>query len=285
MKQLTLIVFLAIAVPFSMASKNKDKPTLLVGFYGGINFTQPTAITSHHVNTSLFGNPTYYGKEYNSTGSNIGNQFGFVMFYPAFGNLHVGLLPSYSGYKYTYKTQQNWNETSGATLLNTTEHTQKLRYFEIPAVVRYYIGTAKVKPYVEGIISYGLLLNANKTADTEYTRTNGSYSSVVQNTSLKSDYSNSYIKSKFDIGFGGGISYDFNQIIIMLGASYTQGLHHINNEKNRYANDLFVGSTYDVQDNLNLNAIKVNLSLVFPINKITKRSEVECNYFRKSRKK
>ncbi len=271
---------------FAYAARgDKNKPTWLVGFYGGVNFTQPSVLNTFSVTNHLGPTASIAPKDYSSSLSNMGHQFGFAMFYPAFGNLHLGLLPSYNTYQYSYNGEQSWNEETGATLNKETDHTQKLRYFEIPLSIRYYVGTANFKPYVEGIVTYGMMHTADKTANTNFIRINGSSSSTVQRTSLKSDYSDSYITSQFKLGFGTGISYDLNQIILMLGASYNININNVTNEKNRYANDLFVGSSYDVQDDLNLHTLKINLSVIFPISKITKRSEVECNYFKQQREK
>ncbi len=285
-KPIFLIVLVFYMFHFGLLVKANDnsKPTLLVGFFGGVNFSQPSSLKSFGVSNNIGTSSITPDKDYDAMFSNIGNQFGFAMFYPAFGNLHLGLLPSYSSYRYAYNSQQNWSETNGSTIAEETNHAQKLRYFEIPLVVRYYIGTANIKPYVEGVFSYGMLHTADKTAQTEIIRTNASSSSVIQNTSIKSDYGDSYITSKLDLGFGAGVSYDFNQLILMLGFSYYYNLNNITDEKNRYSNDLFVGNSYDVQDDLNLHALKINLSIIFPISKITKRSAIECHYFKKKRK-
>ncbi len=224
-------------------------------------------------------------KSYDGLFKNVGNQFGFSIFYPAWGNFHIGLLPAYSSYQYAYNTQYAWNGSSQYSLENQTTHQQKLRYLEIPISLRYYFGYQNFKPYLEGIVSYSLLHTANKKASTNYTQTNELYSSEIQSSVLQSDYSNSYITSKFDLGVGAGISYDFNQIILMLGASYNYNLHNIINEKERYSNNLFVGNSYDVQDDLKLHSLKINLMVIFPISKLTKRSSIECHYFNEKRRK
>ncbi|MGQ1786572.1 MULTISPECIES: outer membrane beta-barrel protein [unclassified Saccharicrinis] len=283
MKKNILLTALLLAVLHPTFAAKKGKPTLLVGFYGGVNFTQPASLYSYSVNNVLGSTSDITPKNYHGMLSNRGNQFGFAMFYPAFGNLHIGLLPSYSSYKYAYTTERSWTEETGSTLNDETEHIQKLRYFEIPLSVRYYVGTTKLKPFVEGIVSYGMMHTADKTANSEFTRDNGATASVVQSTSIKSDYSDNFITSRFDLGVGAGVSYDFNQIILMLGASYYININNVTDEENRYSNDLFVGNAYDVQDDLNLHALKVNLSVIFPISKITKRSDIECNYFREQR--
>lgn len=283
MRFFTLALCLICYMHTTMA-RDKNRPSLLIGFYGGINFSQPKSLNSFGVSNNLSSMVNAYEKQYDGMFDNIGNQFGFAMFYPAFGNLHVGLLPSYSSYKYAYKNNISWDESGVTTLNSTTNHTQKLRYFEIPIVARYYIGTASFKPYVEGIFTYGMLHTADKKANSKYEQFDGATSSIIQNTTLSADYSNSYINSKISLGLGAGVSYDFNQLILMLGASYDFNLNNIASEKNRYSNDLFVGSTYDVQDNLNLHALKVNISVIFPINKITKKTSIECYYFKEHKR-
>lgn len=264
--------------------RKEGKPTLLVGFFGGINFSQPQSIDNFEVLNYLGTPPENTGKTYSGLFQNIGNQFGFVMFYPVKGNFHTGLLPSYASYNYTYITRQSWQDAGGNTLDAERTHEQKLRYFEIPLVLRYYMGTGKVKPYVEGILSYGFLHNALKTVTSDYLQNTGSTVIPVQNSEISADYSSSFITSKIDIGMGAGISYDFDQLILTLGASYMQNFNNITDEQHRYTNQLFSGSTYDVQDNLNLNSLKINLAIIFPISKITRKGTVECHYFKKKRK-
>ncbi len=281
-KLITLVFLLLLGI--TGRAQDKNKPSLLVGFYGGVNFSQPRTSEGHQVVEFLGTTPNYTSKSYDNMMSNLGHQFGFVMFYPAMGNLHVGLLPNYSSYSYGYNNEQLWNETDGSTLTAYHDHQQKLRYFEIPLVVRYYIGTAKLKPYVEGLFSYGLLLIAEKSVQSDYTRSDGINSGVIQQTNVNGDYKSNYIISKWDIGAGAGISYDFDQLILTLGATYQYNLNPISNEKNRYNNSLFTSSTYDVQDKLSLNALKINLSVIFPISKITKKGAVECYYFKEKRR-
>ena len=287
MKKHLLLIMLTLGFShFAFAARgDKNKPTWLVGFSGGINLTQPSVLNAFGVTNQLGSTTLLSPKDYNPSINNMGHQFGFVIFYPAFGNLHLGLLPSYNTYQYGYQSEQGWTEETGVRLNNESNHTQTLRYFEIPLSIRYYVGTTNFKPYIEGIASYGMMHTADKTANSHFIRDKGSSSSTVQSTSLSADYSDSYITSQFNLGLGAGISYDLNQIILMLGASYHMNMNNVTNEKNRYANDLFVGSSYDVQDDLNLHALKINLSVIFPISKITKRSEIECNYFKQQREK
>ncbi|MCU4174896.1 outer membrane beta-barrel protein [Carboxylicivirga sp. N1Y90] len=287
MKKLSHVIvlaFLLAAFISPISAKDKNKPSLLVGFYGGMSFSQARSSEGHQVLEYLGSTPNFTNKSYDAMFSNLGHQFGFVMFYPAMGNLHVGLLPNYSSYSYGYHNEQEWLDNNGASLAVIHNHQQKLRYLEIPLVVRYYIGTNKLKPYVEGLFSYGFLLTADKSVDSDYTRNDGSTNTLTQQTKVNGDYKSNYITSKWDIGAGAGVSYDFDQLIVTLGATYQYNLNPISNAKNRYNNDLFTSSTYDVQDKLSLDALKINLSVIFPISKITKKGAVECYYFKEKKR-
>ncbi len=286
-----LIVFLVAAFVLSATGipkpppGNDSKPTLLVGFFGGVNFSQPFSLNSFQVIDYLGTSPDITGKSYSGFLKNIGNQFGFVMFYPVKGNLHVGLLPSFNTYNYQYKTHQVWQDAANNSSIEAERtNRQKLRYIEIPLVIRYYIGTANLKPFVEGYASYGLLQNAQKSVISDFTQYSGNVAIPVQHSEMSGDYSSSYITSKIDLGAGGGVSYDFDQLIVTLGVSYSFNMNNIVNEKGRFDNQTFSGSQYDVQDNIRLPALKINLAIIFPISKITRRGAVDCHYFKEKRK-
>lgn len=280
-----LLLLVAVVITASAAGQSGDdrKPSLLVGFYGGINFTSPSVKESYYTVHSL-DNVSTSEKNYAPMFQNMGHQFGFVMFYPVAGNLHVGLLPSYASYKYQYDVASTWTNSTGSTLTGNFDHLQRLRYFELPATVRYYVGTARFKPFVEGLFSFGLLHIADKQATIDYSASTGGTSSTVQHNQVNGDFKEAYLTSKWDVGAGAGISYDFDQLILTLGASYMYQLNTISNDKNRYNNGLFANNTYSVEDRLSLNNLKINLSIIFPISKITKRGAVECHYFKEKRK-
>ena len=288
MRKTVLLVTYFVANVFIISTLYGKKPpkeqksTLLVGFYGGINFSKPQIINSYNILETMDHNTSIEGKDYKSIFQNLGSQFGFITFYPVAGNFHVGLLPSFSTYTYNYNTANSWFDPDlpEMSINQIFNHKQKLRYVEIPLVARYYFGTAALKPYLHGIFSYGILHSADKIVDSEINITQGETPIPINSMGNSASYNNSYITSKLDIGGGAGISYDFNQLILTLDLSYVMNLNNITNEKARYDNPNFTGASYDIQDDIKLNNLFINLGLIFPINKITKRGSVECTYFK-----
>lgn len=220
-------------------------------------------------------------KDYSGVFSNIGNQFGFIAFYPVKGNFHIGLLPRFSTFTYNYESSAAWEDAANSIEYEMQgNHHHKLRYIEIPLVIRYYIGLGKLKPYLEGNVNYGILYQANKEIDSDFiTRQNGTENSIPQS-SYSSDYGSSYIKSRLALGGGIGAAYDFDQLILTLDLNYSLNMNNITNQGARYGNQLILGSSYDVPDDIKLHNLAINLGIIFPINKITKRGAVECTYFK-----
>lgn len=264
-----------------MPSKNQ-KSTLLVGFYGGVNFSKPLVLEFYQIIESIDDTPAINEKEYEGFFSNFGNQFGFVAFYPVVGNFHIGLLPSFSTYSYHYNSYNSWIDPSlpDASINQTFKHHQKLRYIECPLVARYYFGTNAFKPFLHGIFSYGFMHSTDKVVESEINYDLGTSAVPITSSENSASYTDSFIKSKLSMGGGAGVSYDLNQLILTLDVSYLVNLNNITNESNRYSNPNFTGASYDIQDDIRLNSIFINLGLIFPINKITKRGAVECTYFK-----
>jgi hypothetical protein len=267
--------------------EKKKLPDMYIGFSGGINFTQSVTNESFGIPSIIDNSGTNnYKKDYQSLFSNFGNQFHFEIWYPLSNIFHIGLCPGIGTYQYNYKTSAQW--TDGLTAVSTVQevkHNQKLRYFEIPVIFRYVLRFEKISPFLQIGGSYNILMNAQKQAQSTITQKSTNTEYNLNSTSIGGDVSSSFIKSKFTVLGGIGAFFDIKIAVISLDVSYHLGLNNITNEKNRYSNPTFSGAYNDVQDNIVLNHIVFNLSVLFPLNSIKRRGAVECIYFDNKKKK
>jgi len=247
-----------------------------VGFHGGVNFTNPSIITSYNLITSIDGEQ---GSErtYEPFFSNFGHQLGFSLFLQFKDHFLVGFLPEIGKYSYGYSSSMEFFDSQGV-LASTYNNESKinLNYITFPLLIQYQILKDKDwSPYLFAGGSYGLLRSAqHNVASTTILETEGGpiefYDPSTSNSSTE------FIKSKWNAFGGIGAFYDFTQFRLGLDVSYWFGLHNIVNESNRYNNQAVSGSTYDIADDVRLNHLVMNLSVLFPINKKTNKGSLDC---------
>jgi len=247
-----------------------------VGFHGGINFTNSIIISSYNLVTNIDGEQGSE-KNYKPLFSNLGHQLGFTLFIQFNDHFLVGFIPEIGKYSYGYSTSMDFYNSQGD-LASTYRNESKinLNYIIFPLLFQYQILMDKNwSPYLFAGGSYGLLRSAqHNVASTTILETETGpiefYDPSTSNSSTE------FIKSKWNVFGGVGIFYDFTQFRIGMEVSYWFGLHNIVNETNRYSNQAISGSTYDIADDVRLNHLVMNLSVLFPINKKTNRGSLDC---------
>jgi hypothetical protein len=270
-----LLLFIILKVP-----AQKLQP--IIGVHGGVNFSIPKILGSYEMITLLNGEELPE-REYDPLYRNFGHQLGFSFFVGLNDHFAVGLMPQTATYAYGYNTSLEVYFTNGNPASLTERISKsKIDYINIPLVVNYYIRKAAFTPYLTGGTSYGLLRGARQNVDTRIT--DYSTSDVNYLNLTPSVNTSEYIRSKFNFFGGVGAQYDLTQMRIALDISYWLGLHNIVNETNRFDSQNLSARTYAISDDLQLDHVVINLSILFPINKVVKKGALDCTTFKTKRR-
>jgi hypothetical protein len=248
-----------------------------IGIHGGINFSQTILLGQNQGIVTLLNGEKSPERKYNSIFKNFGNQVGFSIYLKLNDHWSIGFLPELAKYSYGYNSLMKFNNNQGDTVLSI-ENTSKtnINYFNFPLILQYQYKIQKISPYVFFGASYGILRNAQHTVNVNSTQTIDG--NVLEfNESSTDNYTTEYIHSKINLLGGVGVVRDFTLFHLAIDLSYWVGLNNIVNESGRYSTQTISGTTYDVPDDIRLNHIVVNLSVIFPINKSEgKKGSLDC---------
>jgi len=216
---------------------------LRIGFGGGANITSIAVLESYNIYEDIGG--AQYENSYTRMLQNIGNQY-FVQVEWFSKFLIVALKPG----TYTYRfSKLNEIDFTNETVERETPYL--LRYFTVPLEARYSFDLQRFRPYAGGSVAYSNLLGSL-------------------------DASNeTFIRSRFTAGAVAGTYIDLRYVILDLHAGYNVGLHNITNKTDRFATGN--GVTF-AQDDIMLNDLQINLSILFSLQKQKHYSNVECFY-------
>ena len=240
----TLIVLLGLMFSYSInAQKLGFLNQLRIGFGGGVNFAHILDLEPYTVYEDLSG--ASYMNAYSYMFQNIGNQY-FVQLEWFNDYLIVALKPG----TYTYRfSKLNEIVFSNETVEQETPYL--LRYFTVPLEVRYRFDLQRFRPYAGGSLAYSNLL--------------GSLDASNQ----------TFISPKFTAGAVAGTYIDLRYVILDLNVGYHMGLHNITNKADRFETG---GGESFAQDDIMLNDLQINLSVLFSLSKQKHYSNVECFY-------
>jgi len=236
-----LLVFLGVSMMHAQESGFLNQ--LRIGFGGGANMAQIIDLQPYSIYEDL--NGSSYANGYSLPVRNLGNQY-FVQIEWFHKFLVILLKPG----TYTYRFSKfNEIEFTGETVEQETAYL--LRYFSIPLEARYNLDLNRFRPYAGGSVAYGHLLRSL-------------------------DASNpTFIRPKFTAGVVAGTYIDLRYVILDLNAGYHLGLHNIASKADRFATG---SSGTFAQDDIMLNDLQINLSILFSLQKQKHFSNVECFY-------
>ena len=240
----TLIILLGLMLSYSISAQNSGfLNQLRIGFGGGVNSAQIVDLEPYNIYEDLSGDT--YLNTYSDIFQNIGNQY-FVQIEWFNDYFIVALKPG----TYTYRfSKLNELVFSNETVEQETPYL--LRYFTVPLEVRYRFDLQRFRPYAGASIAYSNLL--------------GSLDASNQ----------TFISSRFTAGAVAGTYIDLRYVILDLNVGYHMGLHNITNKADRF--ETGGGETF-AQDDIMLNDIQINLSVLFSLSKQKHYSNVECFY-------
>jgi hypothetical protein len=265
-----LIVVVQIFI-FSCLNAQSLKP--FIGIHGGINFSQPIVFGNNQQIVTLLNGDDPQKRNYSGIVKNPGYQVGFSFYLKINDNLSVGFLPEISKYSYGYQSEMTFYNNLGDSVLNVENISKsKTEYFNLPIILQYQLNVQKTSPYIFIGASYGLLRSAQHSVKVNSVQENG----VEFSESSTDNYSSEYIRSKINLLGGIGIIRDFKLFHLAIDLSYWIGMNNIINESNRYNTHSIGGTTYDIPDDIKLNHLVLNTSIIFPINKSNNKGSLDC---------
>lgn len=283
---LTLILFIFTAPSFAESPANyrpsgfassKDSK-FMVGVKGGLTFIQPLVLQKFNVINPLDNTISQSGiKTYKPFYQNIGYQYAFTALYKLSNSLDIRLEPNFTTYVYKYQAEYSWISTGsdGERIDMNLKHKQSLNYLEIPLTLRYLYGSGTARPFIQGGLFYGFLLNAIKTSEKTETYSNATGSSSLNSEVQTGDARPLYVKSRYGFNAGIGIDYDLSAVHLTFDINLNFGINQVTNEAGRYSNQQYTSGLYDIQDNIRLIIPSFNIGILFPLNKPSK-SKIVC---------
>jgi hypothetical protein len=263
----------------------------LVGFKGGVNFSVVIPTQRFSVLQPIGGSSSGGEKDYSTFFSNIGYQYGFVGMVRLSPSLSLSIEPAFSSYAFSYESRSLWLDTADPTdrIEITATFTDRLKYFEIPVVLRYAFGSGQIRPFLAAGFFYGLLTGASGTARSTTVQYLDDAAVGSETSETAGDISGNYINTRLATFPGAGFFMDLSSVTLFVEADYYISLHNVVNESARYSNQLAVGGTYNVPDNLKLDNLVINLGILFSISSSSgkssgqgrgKGSAVDCPTFK-----
>lgn len=238
-----------------MLDRITPQPSLRIGLTAGINIPF-VKLQKEYTNYEL------QSANYTLKGS-VGYQFGLIGEKAFTKNLSLEAGVGISQVMFNY-TVSGVNASTFQAL--KISYDQKINWFEVPVLAKYYFSIRSFKPYLEAGISGRLFLNSmKKSADFgRYWFTNSSASDKILTTFL-TDFEN------FGILAGGGICYDLKKFSIRLDARYNYYLKNSAVSSNFNDIDGYVnigpGEEFYYTDDINLVSLKlVQFSIGFLYN-------------------
>ena len=242
-KFILLVAGLLLSTINLMAQRGSFLDHIRIGFGGGANSSHVVVKESYSIFEDLTG--TTYNSGYSGMLQNIGNQY-FVQVEWFNDYIILSLKPG----TYTYRFSK-FNEVIFTNETVEQEVPYLLRYISVPLEARYSIDLNRLRPYAGISAAYSNLL--------------GSFDAANQ----------TFIRPKFTAGAVAGTYIDLRYVILDLNVGYHVGLHNITSKSNRF--ETGNGSTF-AQDDILLNDLQINLSVLFSLQKQKHYSNVECFY-------
>ena len=245
----------------------KGGPTFYLGLRGGINFATPTILNRYSVFTpTSTADPGDY-KKYGPWYKNIGSQYGLIVMLQLSEINYLVLQPSFSTHNFKYTGTYLWSDPQNASnsIQLVYKHTQGLKYAEFPLLFRQDLSSGNFRPYVQVGGFYSYLQGAMQNINISETMTGNQASNQIPEGNRSGSVTEQFIHTHLGLIAGGGVSYKFDFAMVGLDLQYKKGLHNITNESTRYNNQSLLGDTFDVPDDINLNAWMISLNIIFTL--------------------
>jgi opacity protein-like surface antigen len=232
-----ILVFSFVFLISSTISSSQVNPFLenfRVGFGAGVNFSYVLESQSYNLYEDLTG--AEYKNTYSGLFKNLGHQYFVQVDYRLTDFIALTLKPGTYTYSFTRLTNIMFQD-------DTVDQANdvRLRYFEIPLEVRYTLDLGGIfMPYVGGGVTYAHLMGSQEATN------------------------QTFIRPRITLGGLAGTYIDLNYLILDFNVGYHYGLHVVTSKENR--DDTSSRDSYS-QSDIRLNDLKVNLSVLFSLQK------------------
>jgi hypothetical protein len=247
-------------------AKNKYyvAPRWLIGLKGGTNFTmahpgdrytiiKPAAETEGNSNDKDYVFNLAYSR---------GMQAAVIVEYALTKDLSVCIQPAIGSIKFQYKNNFEWegeNSTEPKTVKFT--HNQRLKYIEIPAILKYRFLKSKLKAYLQIGGFYRFTTAAYKSIDVNVGESGFPSEAGAKGVNIKNQI------TRFDIGFliGSAVGFDTRRLRLEIEVNYKHSLRNIVNGDQRYENNELVFGYYDVFDDIKVRNWELSFNILLPV--------------------
>lgn len=222
-----------------IVNKTYSQPALRIGVTGGIN------LPSLELEKKYSEYETSFGGEYSLDGI-TGYQLQITLEKTLTKKISLELAAGITQIYFKYSV--------AAQLASRYNYDQSIKYLEIPVIIRYYLTTSHLKPYLQGGITGRISLNNMESSDTygRYWFTESSNSNKILTTFL-TDY------EQVGLVLGGGLGYDMKKINLVLDFRYNYNLK--SSESSNFDNvngydDISTDEKFYYTDDINLIKMK-----------------------------
>lgn len=246
-----------------------------IGIKVGANFSAPRAGNAFDVfsfTTEPFADNAETRYEQYKT---AGYQFGFTAGFEFLPYLSANIEPVFINYRYSYAVNYYWASVEDQTknVSINYEHQNQLQYIEVPFTLKFELLHNKVKPYLQGGIYWGILLNATKDV-TESLTDNASGNAIFETHHYAGNVKTLYESSQWGVVAGAGCTYNVGNARVGLQLNYKIGMKNIANAGTRFEDSQFVSGTFDAHDDLTLDNIALSMIVIMPLKFITSKEYV-----------
>lgn len=253
-------------LPIRNIAKNKYyvAPRWLVGIKGGTNFTVTYPGDRFDTLTPAFDPPEgAYQKDYvfNLTHSR-GTQAGIIVEYALTKNLSACVQPTIGSLRFQYKNNFEWQGEDGSeAITGEFVHNQRLKYIEIPVLIRYRFLKAKLKAYAQIGGFYRIMTVTNKSIDATIREGDFKAKEQVRGINIEKQIT----RSNIGLLVGAAVGYDTGRVRLELEGNYKISFNNIVNGNQRFGNDELIFGYYDIFDDIKIRNWELSLNLLLPV--------------------
>lgn len=207
-------------------------------------------------------------KEYASPVKNMGETIGMIVGYAFQKNILLTFQPSYSNYKYSYKTSYKWQNSAGDSYALQTNQIQRIGYLDLPLTLMLRMLVGKVEPYAHIGGYYGVFMGGQKKIKYTETLTEAGVTNTSPEQQEVFGIANTMMKSQMGLIGGIGVAYTIQYFRIGLEAAYKQGMYNLTDVHKRFDNSRLVSKFFDVPDDLKMNNIEITVNFYMPVDNL-----------------
>jgi len=207
-------------------------------------------------------------KEYASPVKNMGETIGVIFGYAFQKNVLLTFQPSYSNYKYSYKTAYKWQNASGDAYELQTNQIHRIGYLDLPLTLMLRMLMGKVEPYAHIGGYYGIFMGGQKKIKYTETLTEAGVTNTSPEQQEVFGMGNVMMKSQMGLIGGLGVAYTIQYFRIGLEAAYKQGMYNMTDVQKRYDNSHLVSKFFDIPDDLKMNNIEITINFFMPVDNL-----------------